>query len=109
MKYIKRPVEIEALQLTKDNIFQVVTFIDGKKPNVLSDIAADKWEDYKAIVKSEGLKLKTLESDNETQTASIGDYIIKGVKGEFYPCKSDIFKLTYFTEDEYIADMIKQL
>ena len=95
MKYTKKPVEIEAIQLKEDNIFQVVSFIDGKNPDVRSNIAADKWEDYKGIVKREGLKLMTLESDNQTQTVSIGDYIIKGVKGEFYQCKPDIFELTY--------------
>lgn len=38
------------------------------------------------------LKIKTLEG---TMRASIGDYIIKGVNGEFYPCKPDIFEKTY--------------
>lgn len=38
------------------------------------------------------LKIKTLEG---TMIANIGDYIIKGVKGEFYPCNPDIFELTY--------------
>lgn len=38
------------------------------------------------------LKIKTLEG---VMTADIGDYIIKGVNGEFYPCKPDIFEKTY--------------
>ena len=38
------------------------------------------------------LKIETLEG---TMTANVGDYIIKGVHGEFYPCKPDIFKQTY--------------
>ena len=38
------------------------------------------------------LKIKTLEG---VMTAVTGDYIIKGVQGEFYPCKPDIFKQTY--------------
>lgn len=92
MKYRKKPVEIQAVQLTTDNIFQVVTFIDGKKPDVKCDIAADKWEDYKRIVINEGLEIKTLEG---VMMADFGDYIIKGIKGEFYPCKPDIFQLTY--------------
>ena len=41
---------------------------------------------------SEKLIIPTLEGDHE---ASVGDYIIKGVQGEFYPCKPDIFKQTY--------------
>lgn len=39
-----------------------------------------------------GIKIKTLEG---TMTANKGDWIIKGVKGEFYPCKPDIFEATY--------------
>ena len=38
------------------------------------------------------LKIDTLEG---TMTASVGDYVIKGVNGEFYPCKPDIFEKTY--------------
>lgn len=41
---------------------------------------------------SEKLIIPTLEGDHET---SVGDYIIKGIKGEFYPCKPDIFEATY--------------
>ena len=44
------------------------------------------------LVKEEGLTIHTLEGD---MIASIGDYIIKGVNGEFYPCKPDIFEKTY--------------
>jgi len=40
----------------------------------------------------DGFKIKTLEGE---MTASIGDFVIKGVNGEFYPCKPDIFKKTY--------------
>jgi hypothetical protein len=43
------------------------------------------------------LYIKTLEGAHE---AKKGDYIIKGVKGEFYPCKPDIFEMTYKKEDE---------
>lgn len=39
-----------------------------------------------------GLVIKTLEGE---YPVSIGDYVIKGIKGEFYPCKPDIFELTY--------------
>ena len=95
IKATKKPVTIEAIELTKDNIFEVVTFLEGSKPDIESYCAMDRWEDYTRIVEGEGLRLKTLESDGQTQVADIGDYIIKGVQGEFYPCKPDIFKETY--------------
>jgi hypothetical protein len=48
-------------------------------------------------VKEEGLKIFTLEGSH---LATIGDWIIKGVKGEFYPCKPDIFDQTYLIVEE---------
>lgn len=48
-------------------------------------------------MKEEGLKIFTLEGSH---LATIGDWIIKGVKGEFYPCKPDIFDQTYLIVEE---------
>ena len=78
MKYRKKPVIIEAVQF------------DG------TDASCD-WLLPQLIEGSIGrsvnkLHIKTLEG---TMTADIGDYIIKGVNGEFYPCKPDIFEKTY--------------
>jgi len=96
IKYRKKPVEIEAIQLTDKNILEVYRFINGFESVILKEkMASDYWDLFETSVKKEGLRLKTLESDNETQIVSIGDYVIKGVKGEFYPCKPDIFLLTY--------------
>lgn len=95
-KFKKIPVEIEAIQLRANNIFQCTAFIDGIAPDIKSQYASEKFDDYKNIViENGGIDFKTLESGGETQKANFGDYIIKGVKGEFYPCKPDIFKLTY--------------
>jgi hypothetical protein len=98
-QYRKKPIIIEAIQL-KDNqksIYEVTTFINGAKPDTSSCMmASDYWDSYLDLCKkSGGIRLKTLESDNETQIASFGDWIIKGVNGEFYPCKPDIFEKTY--------------
>lgn len=96
-KYRKKPVTIEALQLTEDNVLQVYRFINGDDSVKLNcNMANDRWEDYVNICKEKGgLRLKTMESDNETQIASFGDFIIKGIQGEFYPCKPEIFEQTY--------------
>ncbi len=96
-KYRKKPVEIEAIQLTENSIREVYSFIhpDDRFSLPLSQIAQHKWEEYEKIVKAEGMDMYTLESGKGTQIASIGDFIIKGVKGEFYPCKPDIFEMTY--------------
>lgn len=95
--YIKKPVSIQAIQWTGENLFKVVTFIEGK-PELNCDSANAAWEGYCDYTKESGLTIDTLEGEMK---ASIGDYIIKGVSGEFYPCKPDIFKKTYYTLEEY--------
>jgi len=79
MKYRKKPVVIEAMQFTDENKNQVFNWMSGQY--------AAGFEDGKPI-----LKIGTLEG---VMIARIGDYIIKGVKGEYYPCKPDIFLATY--------------
>ena len=89
--YTKKPVVIQALQWTGGNLKEIITFTDGT-PDVRSEPAVMKWEEYKDLVEKEGLKIYTLEGK---MNANVGDYIIKGVRGEFYPCKQDIFEETY--------------
>ena len=89
--YTKKPVVIQALQWTGINLKEIITFTDGP-PDVRSEHAAMKWEEYEDLVEKEGLKIYTLEGK---MSASVGDYIIKGVRGEFYPCRKDIFEETY--------------
>jgi hypothetical protein len=72
----KKPVVIQAVQLTNDNVLEAFRWCD-----------AMEWSTDPAE-----LKIKTLEG---VMTASEGDYIICGVSGEFYPCKPDIFAKTY--------------
>lgn len=88
-KYIKKPVEIEAVLWdgSKESFQAVIEFL-GYTVKPASDYFLKQYEE----VTKEGLKISTLEG---TMNASIGDYIIKGVQGECYPCKPDIFHLTY--------------
>lgn len=91
MKYRKKPVVIEAVQLCKNNIKEVLEFM-GQKVDLNCDMAFQRWEEYCNLVKEEGLTIHTLEGD---MIAYIGDYIIKGVNSEMYPCKENIFIKTY--------------
>ncbi len=88
--YRKKPVVIEALRWCGTNLKEVIDFT-GLHPS------ADKWTwaEYEAVVAKDGFKIFTLEG---AHMVSVGDYIIKGVKGEFYACKPDIFALTYERE-----------
>ena len=79
-KYRKKPVVIEAMQFTNETKDQVLNFITCS--------AHPSWDDDN----NPSLKVQTLEG---WHTATLGDFIIKGVKGEFYPCKPDIFEMTY--------------
>lgn len=82
MKYIKKPIVIDAIEFTGNN----------KNINELSRFMNIK--NLKTIYKNKKLTIEihTLEG---IMIATIGDYIIKGINGEFYPCKPDIFKKTY--------------
>lgn len=92
MKYKKKPVVIEAV-LLEDNIHSIakaLNFVSGMPVN--TEISLLDEQAANAAQMTNGLIIPTLEGD---MTASFGDYIIKGVQGEFYPCKPDIFEQTY--------------
>jgi len=90
-KFVKKPVQIEAIKWDGSNLIEIITFTDGRT-EIKIPVASDAWDRYKELVAREGLKIFTLEGP---MMASVGDWIIKGVKGEHYPCKPDIFELTY--------------
>lgn len=75
MKYRKKPVVIEAFQYSREAEFaeEVAEWCGGEQTD-------------------DGCEIKTLEG---VMLANYGDWIIKGVNGEFYPCKPDIFQKTY--------------
>lgn len=87
MKYRKKPVIIEAVQWTGNNLKEIIDFT-GLHPSALKWT----WEEYEKVVVKDGLKIFTLEGK---MNADINDWIIKGIKGEVYPCKPDIFEQTY--------------
>ena len=90
-KYRKKPIGIEAVQFTGDNLEEIAKFMGipvyGLQTSVDAILRTDG--DYR---ENTHIHIPTLEG---TMTANCGDYIIKGVKGEFYPCKPDIFDETY--------------
>ena len=90
-KYRKKPVVIEAVQWTGNNLREIIAFTDGQ-PDTRKTYTGMKWEEYEDLVSKRGLIVFTLEGKH---IASVGDFIIKGVQGECYPCKPDIFAATY--------------
>lgn len=94
-KFRKKPVVIEAVKYNGENLLEVITFT-GKHPKF--DTWFSSFEEYEAHVKNDRsvFKIFTLEGTMEAQP---GDYIIRGVSGEHYPCKPDIFVKTYEPAD----------
>lgn len=74
--YRKKPVTIQAVQWTGNNYEEISAFM-GRTPEVANNLA---------------LVVPTTEGD---LYATKYDWIVKGIKGEFYPCKPDVFDATY--------------
>ena len=91
-QYRKKPVVIKAIEWTGKNLEKVIEFTDGRHPEIGTSHAGMAWECYCDLVSRDGLKIYTLEG---TMLADVGDFIIQGIQGEFYPCKPDIFKASY--------------
>lgn len=97
-KYRKKPVVIEALQWNGNNLIEVMSFLKGVPIENIeseinsSDLAQKNWKELEKTSYHNGITIPTLEGN---MIASVGDFIIKGVAGEFYPCKEKIFKETY--------------
>jgi hypothetical protein len=97
MKFRKKPIVIEAVQFTKEMAegYEQLPYTvvmksrelgpDGKFPEHMKEY----WPNYEGYHKH---IIDTLEGEMSVQ---INDWIIKGVNGEFYPCKPDIFEETY--------------
>ena len=90
-QFTKKPVTIQAIQWTGRNLREVIAFTDGP-PDTRSAHAGMAWDAYVDLVARDGLKIYTLEGK---MSAAVGDWIIKGVQGEHYPCKDEIFEATY--------------
>jgi len=86
MKFRKKPVVIEAVRLP------LSTDLIGWGRLAAFMGTGDHWRVVDVSPRGHGISINTLEG---TMTANPGDWIIKGVKGEFYPCKPDIFEATY--------------
>ena len=87
MIYRKKPVVIEAFKLNERGLVEENWFWDKVSDNTIITHDFGKFHTNPAWC-----EIKTLEG---VMIARAGDYIIKGVKGEIYPCKADIFEQTY--------------
>lgn len=89
-KYRKKPVVVEAFQHDTSKW-------EGDETRTWPRWMLSAVAENKIVGRGNDLVIKTLEGD---MRANPGDWIIKGVKGEFYPCKPDIFEATYEAVEE---------
>lgn len=79
-KAIKKPIPVEVINIVKENCSDVIEYINNKtKENTI-------------FCENGNVYINTLEG---THMCHMGDYIIRGVNGEYYPCKKEIFEKTY--------------
>ena len=107
-KYVKKPIEVEAIRLR---------YCDAGVKEALEfmgiAVGDDVFMDYvKRAYELGGIYIETLEGRMRASFGGGGDYIIKGINGEFYPCKPDIFEATYWSagdkrESKSFGDMMK--
>lgn len=76
--FVKKPVKVQAVQWTGDNYEELIDLVGHA-------VFPYSFDDGEVII-------RTLEGVHHARK---GDYIIRGINGEFYPCKPDIFKQTY--------------
>ena len=86
MRFRKKPVIIDAAQFTQEMLLEREPLAPGLR------VVAKNWHPERGEVYHYRAGVQTLEGFMQ---ATVGDWIIKGIKGEFYPCKPDIFAATY--------------
>ena len=89
-RYRTKPCTIEAVKWTGENHREMFDFLTGSTDRIITTSGENFFIDHSVV--EGGLVIKTLEGP---MIASIGEYIIKGLRCEFYPCKRDVFEKKY--------------
>lgn len=85
----KKPLTIEAMQYTGNNGATLNKWSGGK---VIESPVLEPTDDNPT---GEYVQIKTIDTDKSFATAVVGDWVCKGIKGEFHPCKNEIFEESY--------------
>ena len=95
MKYIKKQIPVEAIQVTKEFLAHSVYYWEDFLPDWVTN--AMKNGRFYILPNGFGFTVNTLEG---TMLAPFGSYLIKGVDGELYPCREEVFKKSYEMYEE---------
>lgn len=106
-KFTKKPVEIDAWQF-EGGASSATPIIDWVLAGNGNATWSETYDDWDPVAKEyfevpEAITITTLEGLMQCQ---VGDWVIKGVKGEFYPCKPDIFEQTYTPSEAPVIDFL---
>src|SRR5690242_15622573 len=90
-RYRKKPVEVEAMQWdgSRQSIDAICRWANDDRP-----LDEDPWVTY-VFTGADDVRDVLISTLEGAMAVRPGDYVIRGVKGEFYPCKPDIFEATY--------------
>ena len=95
-EYVKKPVKVQTFYVSEEvwNAWKGADNMLDYMPGWVRECFDAPWDEEGRKLYNVGVKwyIRTLEGDHEVKK---GDYIIRGVKGEIYPCRADIFELTY--------------
>lgn len=88
MKYIKKPIVIDAFQIRGNSVVPLMQFVES---------LGDDFEQWFNFIDggADGARLEVKTLEGTSYNVIQGDYVIRGIKGEYYPCKPDIFEATY--------------
>lgn len=92
MKYRTKPFEVEAIQWTGSNIEEIKEFVGDSLEYTVKKYKHEHGKESYELINEIVVKINTLEG---VMTASVGDYIVKGMLGEFYPCNPKVFETKY--------------
>lgn len=92
MKFRKKPVVVEAMQFRASNYQEILDWVGSKWPHDRNSSAGAYGNNENGIFVAVGMWIQTLEGKMDAMPE---DWIIRGIKGEYYPCKPGIFAATY--------------
>lgn len=93
-RFRKRPLEVDAVQYTGGNYDEIADFVGPECIYIA-----------KSVVPATGLPIVQIRTLEGHMKVSVGDWVIRGVKGEYYPCKPDVFTRTYDYVDASASDV----
>jgi hypothetical protein len=102
-RYVKKPIIIDAIRITRTNLDEIKDFVNGG-----DSIAEPMFDNITSPLEKPRLAMFLIHTLEGVMRADVGDWVIKGIRGEFYPIKNSIFIETYEDEEPKEASQNEQ-